>query len=412
MKKQSIIMVLLYFALLFVSCSRQEQETIGKTKDESIECKELQSIDLEKNGVSVIEYMDEDVNEVIYFDNNKLVYFVDKESSNPDTSNCEVYLYDKSTGDNKFIIEVSDVNASKGDICVLGKKVYYAFFRMTDVAAYNCLMELDLEKKTAQLIPIENATMLFVDIAVTDNHVFILKRNEVDSRRTDYIVERLDGQELKEISSVTYRAGKSEKDADEGEYYLDFVGEEDYLYLFRGGVGREDYSFLCMTENGEIKENCKIDLQDDLKLEMEDFTSLDGEEEEDSDLPWEILKNGDYYIINTLNNRNFLFRKEGNKFVKIHVPKQLGNKELTYRSKIVTVFGERRYIFFKEIENDSLYVFDTKTETFGRIDVKADGEIGEVMRNMDKQFFFSVTGKDGTDDYILYNEKDVLQEKK
>ena len=68
--------------------------------------------------------------------------------------------------------------------------------------------------------------------------------------------------------------------------------------------------------------------------------------------------------------------------------------------------------FFKEIENDSLYVFDTKTETFGSIDVKADGEIGEVMRNMDKQFFFSVTGKDGTDDYILYNEKDVLQEKK
>lgn len=59
-----------------------------------------------------------------------------------------------------------------------------------------------------------------------------------------------------------------------------------------------------------------------------------------------------------------------------------------------------------------MFCFDTKTETFGRIDVKADGEIGEVMRNMDKQFFFSVTGKDGTDDYILYNEKDVLQEKK
>ncbi len=405
MKKQLIITVLIFFAFLAVSCSKQEQETIGKFNDESIQCRELQSIDLEKNGVTVTENMNDDVNEVIYFDNSKLVYFVDQESSNPDTSNCEVYLYDKRTGDSNLITEVLDVNASKGDICVLGNKVYYAFWCMTDVAAYNTLMELDLEKKTAQLIPIENATMLFVDIAVTDNNVFILKRNEVDSRRTDYIVERLDGQEFTEISSVTYISGESEQDVDEGEYYLDFVGEEDYLYLFRGGVGRTNYGFIRMTEDGEIKENCEIDLQDDLKLEMEEFISMDGEEEEDSDLPWEILKNGDYYIINTLNNRNFIFRKEGNKFVKLHTPKQLGSKDLTYRSKIVTEFGQGRYIYFKEIKDNSLYVFDTQTETFGRFNVKAGGEIGSIMRNKDNQFLFSVTRKDGMDDYILYDGK-------
>lgn len=412
MKKKSIIVILMFFVLLVISCSKKEQETIGKIENETLECKKLGTIDLDQDEVSVIEDINDGVNEVIYFDNNKLVYFMDKESSIPDTSNCEVYLYDKSTKDNKFIIEVSNVNASKGDICVLGNKVYYTFWRMTGDADYNSLMELDMEKKTAQLIPIENATLLFVDIAVTDNHVFILKRNEIDRRRTDYIVERLDGKKFTEISSVSYIAGGSEEDEDEGEYYLDFVGEKDYLYLFQGGVGRANYGFICMTEDGEIKETCKIDLQEDLKLEMEDFISLDGEEEEDSDLPWEILKNGDYYIVNTLNNRNFIFRKEGKKFLKIHTPEQLGNKDLTYRSKIVTEFGQGRYIYFSEIENSSLYVFDTQSETFGHLDVKADGEIGSVKRNKENQFLFSVTRKDGTVDYIMYDEDNVIQEVK
>lgn len=120
---------------------------------------------------------------------------------------------------------------------------YYVTFKelfgyMPENKEYNCLLEVDLENFTAQLIPIEDANAPFVNIAVTDQDVFLLKRDE-NGEDCTYTIERLSGKKFAEVAQKTWLG-------EEGELFLNIYGENGLLYTDCGTSSAEDY-FLCMT---------------------------------------------------------------------------------------------------------------------------------------------------------------------
>lgn len=405
MKKIIVIMVML-FVLPAASCGRQEQQEVSGNNEEVAGYKELTAVDLEQDGVCVAEYIDEAVDDVIYFDESKLVYVVSGQHENPDLTFDRVYLYDKKMGKSKFLLDVKDVHCGKADICVLDNKVYYAYGHMTDGLEYNSLLEVDLDNSTAQLIPIDDAVIPFVDIAVTDEDVFILKRDESGSR-SDYIVERLDGQEFTEIARTVYFVGEEAED-DEGEVILDIAGDGQYLYLYKEEASDKNDYFICMDRDGTVRESYPVELSEDMKLEVELAMEVEPEEE-DLDSPWEIAKKGNYYIIQTLNSRNLIFDVKGKKAVKLGVPEQLGSRDLTYTSNLVENTSAGRYLYFQQVLENSVYVFDSKTGQFGHFDIEVNGEIWNMMTNDKNQFLFEVLRANDKTDYILYNENIELQ---
>ena len=157
-------------------------------------------MDLEQSAISVTKDLEQEISTLIYFDDTKLAYFIEKQSEDlPDTVTLQVYLYDRKTGENKCLLETSGVNCSTGNIRVLDKKLYYPLFGyMSEDKEYNRLLEVDLENFTAQLIPIEDANEPFVNIAVTDQDVFLLKRDE-NGEDCIYTIERLSGKNLQRL---------------------------------------------------------------------------------------------------------------------------------------------------------------------------------------------------------------------
>ncbi len=406
--KKLCLMLLLVSVLFAASCGKQEQETAGNqkvdtgnqigqesTEETPVTCKELEAIDLEQSAVPVTKDLKQELDTLVYFDDTKLVYFIDKyNKDSPDTGIYKIYLYNWKTGENKCLMETPDVHCSMGDIRILDQKLYYAFGYLSGDKEYNRLLEVDLENSTAKLIPIEDANIPFANIAVTDRDVFLLKRNNIDENRTDYSVERLEGEKFTEVARKTW-------DGEKGEAFCNIYGEEELLYVYGGTSDDEDY-FLCMTRDGEVKREDSIDIAKYMKLEMEDDPEM---EEEDS--PWEIMKQGNYYMISTLNQRIILFKIEEQGLTPIKVPVQLDSKDLAYGVKPIMEYKQgSRYVFFQETLEKSVYVFDSKTGEFGHFDIKVKGELEYIMQNGEEQFLFQVRRKDDTVDYLLYERKD------
>ena len=401
-------MLLLVSVLFAASCGKQEQETAGNqkvdtgnqigqesTEETPVTCKELEAIDLEQSAVPVTKDLKQELDTLVYFDDTKLVYFIDQVSEDsPDTGTYQIYLYHWKTGENKCLLETPDVHCSMGDIRVLGQKLYYAFGYLSGEKEYNRLLEVDLEKPAARLIPIEDANIPFANIAVTDQDVFLLKRNDVNEYKADYTIERLEEGKFAEIAQKTWQNEK-------GDVILSIYGEGELLYVY-GRTGDDKDYFLCMTRDGEVKREDSIDIAKYMKLEMEDDPEM-----EEEDTPWEIMKQGNYYMISTLNQRIILFKIEEQGLTPIKVPVQLDSKDLAYGVKPIMEYKQgSRYVFFQETLEKSVYVFDSKTGEFGHFDIKVKGELEYIMQNGEEQFLFQVRRKDDTVDYLLYERKD------
>ncbi len=376
MKKLRLVLAMAS-VLIIASCGNQEQETV----------------DLEQSAISVTKDLEQEISTLIYFDDTKLAYFIEKQSEDlPDTVTLQVYLYDRKTGENKCLLETSGVNCSTGNIRVLDKKLYYPLFGyMSEDKEYNRLLEVDLENFTAQLIPIEDANAPFVNIAVTDQDVFLLKRNE-NGEDCIYTIERLSGKKFTEIAQKTWLG-------EEGEFFLNIYGENGLLYTYCGTSSAEDY-FLCMTREGEIQRQDNIDSGKVRKLEIEEDPKME-------DSPWDIMKKENYYIISTLNHRNIIFKIGEKELTSIKVPIQLDSKDLTYGATLISNFSMGgRYVFFQETSEKSVFVFDSQTGKFGHFNVKTDGELERIIQNGEEQFLFQVRRKDDTVDYLLYDRED------
>lgn len=424
--KKILLVVAMLFMFFIVSCANKEikekteenivrQETEKDIVDQSQEqkaaennvvFKELETVDLDESAVSLKKMIEDDIDSVKYFDREKIIYFKDKQSElSVDLADMQVYLYDRKTGESKYLLEVPNVNNSKEDICFCKNKVYFTFGQVSTDQHYNSLLEVDVEQAAAQLIPIEGSNVPLVDIAVTDEDVFILKKNVLNGNQTDSIIDRLDGQKFTEIAKTSYITGDSEEDENEGELFLDIKGEGELLYAYKEGVTFKGF-FLCMTREGEVKEKYELDLKEYLKLDMEEFDGLqeDGEEEE-IDYSWEIGIRGDYFMIETLNCRILMFKKENDKFIPIDVPEKLNDKKLKETANPIKDFENGRYLFFHAYEEQSMYIFDTQTEKFGRVNINSDSEVELIMKNENNQFIFRIYKNDDTRDFLFYEKE-------
>lgn len=241
---------------------------------------------------------------------------------------------------------------------------------------------------------------------MTDEDVFILKRDE-SGNRSDYIVERLDGRKFTEIARTVYFVGGEDED-DEGEAILDITGDVQCLYLYKGKASDNNSYFVCMDRDGKVKESWVADLSKDMELEVALEVDLEPEEE-DLDSPWGIAKKGNYYIVQTLNSRSLIFDAKGKEIIRVDAPEQLGSKDLTYTSNHVANISMGRYLYFKQMLENSVYVFDSQTGKFEHFGIKADGEIWNIMRNDKNQLLFEVLRADDKTDYIIYNGNMELQ---
>ncbi len=87
----------------------------------------------------------------------------------------------------------------------------------------------------------------------------------------------------------------------------------------------------------------------------------------------------------------------------------LGSKDLTYTSNHVANISMGRYLYFKQMLENSVYVFDSQTGKFEHFGIKADGEIWNIMRNDKNQLLFEVLRADDKTDYIIYSGNMELQ---
>lgn len=413
------IMIFLFSFLFVTSCGREGQEVKESIKEEISDqeeredkkkdtdiCEKLEKINLDKSAVSVISYIEQEVDALIYFDDTRLVYFVDEQSKDsPDTVTEMIYLYNYETGENRCLLKVSDVHCSMGDVCLLGNKLYYSFGHLSGVLEYNSLLEIDLKTSSARVIPIEDATVPFVSLAATEQALFTLKRNEVSKDRSDYIVERVIGQEFFPVAQTSW-------ENDKGGIIKCINGDGELLYVYGKRNSDEEGYIVCLTTDGEKKEQYPLDVTEFLKLDMRGIYGEEyGEEleeggEEESDTIWSMVKRGNYYILHTINNRNLILKKEEGKLVSVSVPKQLNSPDLSYATNLVTDFEQGKYVFFLEIFENEFFILDSETGKFACCKIKVDGEIVKAFQHGENKFLFQVEREDGTMDYLLYEREE------
>lgn len=339
-KEHRMIYAVVFFViplLLFTACKRGEEPAIALADDAR-----FQEFALPTTG-----YVD-------YFERDFLIYeetaYADVEGSEEPELKDTFYLYRFEDDASVSLWELEGGTAMTDSFARYGDKLYTTYVGSEN----NALIEIDPVQGTAKQLYQWPAGKTALSYVYTLGDGLILFYTESDLEVTKYVVETVNpaNGEVKEFLTETL-----DNRNDRGIVMPCMYVEDGHLYVYAEERGKQPGHWLRVyDETGELVQEHSLDLDD--FLVMEEGTG--------DDTIWTIGKEGDYFILTTLNGRTIMFREEGDHLEYQKIPALLHDSPVS-SCRLLSHAGagnDRAYFMDPYKAEGNFYVFDAASSAF------------------------------------------------
>lgn len=394
MKKSFLLFI--GIVILLTSCSSKSEQVEKKTSDEV----ENNGIFEKKGDLNIangreILIGEEGYCNIIYFDSEQIIFVKDGDINKElDSANALFYHYDFNSGKTSFFSELENVSFSTQDIALLNNRVYYPLSIKQKKESREYIFEISLDDLSNRLVKSSETDSIVTRLEVAKNEIYQYYQRNLSSDATDFFIDNIGALgSKKNIINMKYQNNS-------GKIMVSSCIYEDKIYTYSIICGEKEQSVIEeFSLEGNLLKQYKIDLEDFLKLK----------EVDDTDAIYRIFREGDYIILNSLNNRIKIFKISAKKLLDVETPPEF---EKLLGARVIENYGdESGYTYFEDANGDNaLYVFDTEDGDISKIDLISEG-IQSCNLIRDESGNIIVIGRlaDNNYRYFLIDSSDVIK---
>lgn len=354
MKKISYLTILILISFLLSSCSLERTMNSPNGK--------------ENIAVHLPLKIDADA-EVFFFNDEKLYYFTDEiNSENPNLVNKTLHEYKFEDKKSNTLSSFADISVYSGSKTLTDNKLYLPLTQNN----HNILVEINLENNSSKTIKKWMAFPPLTYVYNLNNNLILFGPNSLDNSTIEYSINKINPVNNKEVNIV-----KKEIKNQRGELISCIDVDGNYIY-----------AFSITATNKEQKYNIiKYDLTGKqvsiYPFDLKTFLNPDKTLADQDDAIFNIYKEKDYFILNTLNGRVFIFKLINNKLQPVKIPDNFCTKNPSGFRFIEYYDGESDFAYFYNTfeNNNVVIVFNYLTEEFTSLEFPKDNSIYHYFRN-------------------------------
>lgn len=372
MKKIRILAILIIISFLLVSCTNVDDNTKSVAQDDL----KIEPLQIETNA------------EIAFFDNESIFYFTDEITSKESDVVCktlaEYNFKDKKT---KKITSFEDISTHSGSITRSDNTLYMPLSTNDE----NILFKIDVNKNSSKEIKKWNTFPPLSYVYYLRGNLILFGPDVIDQLTTHYYINKISLTDNKEVNIV-----KKKIKNNNGELISCVDVDESYIYAFsiKASDDSQKYSIIKYGLNGE-----EIDRYDfDLKAFLHPFETLANQD----DAIINVYKEKDYFILNTINGKVFIFKLNMNQLQPIEIPENFykmnpsGFRFLDYN-------GSSDFAYFiNTFENNNVItVFNYITEEFTSLEL-ANDNMYSYFRNAQGNLIVRKTNNQNSIEFYYY----------
>lgn len=342
-KKLKLLVVLVTLCVLIASCQEKNQLL-------SVDMNQMQPLEMSADA------------EVFSFLGDDLFYLRRDDSGENESAPCLIYHHNCNTGTSQYLgkIILPDMYINPA---VQIENALYFLGGLPGNQIGVCKVTLDTFE-LSQIYQLEQSAFFPRLCSYQDHLVLLYVLSEQEDIR-DYQVMLLDteGREQKLIVERECEFGS-------GTYLACMDADREYLYILEEEIRGKDraYRILCCDSTGEI-DRCEIDLSEVIQVNAEGL---------DEDVVMEMKKVGEYWALNTLNRRFYLFRTKDDT-----IQKEPLNQLLDQSTP-----GKFRFLANSSPEAEHLYILPNNNSTKMYLLEAGQPDLQEITLSVDEEWDF------------------------
>lgn len=345
MKKISLLIILIFILCLISSCNSNRENIILKERD-----------------LKVISSKMESKSNIVFLNNEKLYYFTDiVNKETPDLANETLYEYNFNDKNTKKINTFTNIAVSSGSKALYNNSVYIPL--ATNIE--NTLYKIDTKSRSLEVIKKWITFPPLAYVYTVDDNLILFGPKTSDGITIEYYINKIDLNSNNEKNIITKKM-KNKK----GETISCIDVDKEFIYAFSiSATGdKEIYNIIQYDLNGKQSNVYPFDL----KAFLDPTATLTGEDDAISKL----YKEKDYFILNTLNGRVFIFKMVNNKLIPIKIPEKFYKNNPSGFHFIEYYDGKSEVAYFTNLseENNIITIFNYSTEKFTTLELPNDIE--------------------------------------
>ncbi|MFJ7953980.1 hypothetical protein ACIQZG_20985 [Lysinibacillus sp. NPDC096418] len=335
--------------------------------------------------------------EIVFFNNENLYYFTDETNDEkPDLAKKILHEYSFADQKSNILSSYNDVSIYSGSKVLNGNNLYLSLTQNNN----NILAEINLKNKSSKIIKkwITNPSLAYV--YTLKNNVILFGPNSLDESSIEYSIDAFNPVNGKEENVV-----KKEIKDQKGEILPSLDVDGDYIYAFSitANDDEHEYNIIKYDLTGKQVSIYPFDLKAFLKPSK---TLVDQD-----DAIFKIYKEKEYFILNTLNGRVFIFKLINNKLQPVEIPDAFYKENPSGFRFIEYYEGESDFAYFYNTfeNNNVITVFNYLSEEITTLKFPKENSIYNYFRNATGDLIVNKRTEQGLNKFNYYDFETLLK---
>lgn len=328
--------------------------------------------------------------EIIVFDNQKLYYFMDK-TGTPKTDLEEKTLFEYNFIDKKSrnVSSFADISTFSGSTVLVDNTLYIPL--ATNIQ--NILVKINIEKGSWETIKRWETFPPISYVYSIKNNLILFGPNSINSSTTDYYINKmnLNGKEEKNIVKKRIKNKNGELIS-----CIDVDENSIYAFSITSNGNDESYSIIKYDMNGKQCSTYPLDLKfflNPVKTLVDQDDAISG-----------IYKEKDYFILNSLNGRVFIFKLINNKLQSVKIPENF-YKDNPSGFRFMDYHGDSDFAYFYNTfkSNNEVSVFNYSSGKISSFEIPEHNKIYSYIRNAHGDLIIKTSNDQNSNPFYYIN---------
>ena len=382
MKKISHVVILIILAISLSGCLSEQPSELPTEKNDFNE-----SLNIDKNA------------EIALFNNENLFYFTSETNEEtPDLTTMILYEYNFVDQKSKELSSYEDVSIYSGSKVLQGEKLYLPLTHNTD----NILAEVNLENNSSKIIKQWETNPPLAFVYGLNQNIILFGPNTLEDSTFEYAIDTFNPDNNKETNLVN-----TEVKDQQGELIPTIDVEGDYIYALSITVQQNEHQYQIIKYDKNGKQISMYPF--DLKAYFNPSATLVDQD----DAIYRLYKEQDYFILNTLNGRVFIFKLVNNNLQPVPIPKEFYKENPSGFRFIEYYDGESDFGYFYNTfdHKNVITVFNYLTEEITTFDFPEDKSNYFYFRNAKGDLIVHKSNDEGLSEFNYYNVESLTKNK-
>jgi hypothetical protein len=339
--------------------------------------------------------LDNEYCNIIYFDAKQLIFTKDGDINQElDTAEALFYYYDIKSGKTVYLTKIENVYSSTQDIAILENRIYYPLSINENDVLIEYILEISLDDFECRLVKSRETDSSVTRLEATDNEVFRYYQREISNDETDFYIDNIGS--LDKIENVIYTKYRDKA----GNILVSTCVYKDRIFTYSIIYNeKKEYVIGEYSLEGELLNQYNIDLTEFLKIK----------EVNDTDVVYRIFREGNYFILNTLNNRIKIYKIiEGQgQLIDVETPPEF---EELLGARVIENYGNNsNYVYFMDSTGGNIiYIFDIKKGKINKFNISGnDIQSNNILRDTEGNII-TITQTDDSYKYFFISLDDIV----